>query len=154
MRLRYWDACAFLGWLRGEEDKAPTCRAVISEAQAGRVRIVTSTLTLPEVLWLKGKDPVAVQHRERIRAFFRHEWIVLIHLDRAIGELAQEVVWEHGIRPKDAVHVATALKAGVEQLDTFDQGLQRASGTLGHPPLSIGVPGIEGQLFTPPVQDE
>jgi len=48
--------------------------------------------------------------REKIRAFFRHEWIVLVQLERGIGELAQEVVWEHGVRPKDVVHVATAIR--------------------------------------------
>jgi predicted nucleic acid-binding protein len=78
----------------------------------------------------------------------------LAQLDRSTAELAQEVVWEHGVRPKDAVHVATALKSQVEQLDTFDRALQRKSGEVGTPPLKIGPPGIEGQLFTRPVSDE
>ena len=137
-----------------EADKADACRAVIGEAQAGRLRIVTSTLTLPEVLWLKGKDPIPPADREKIRAFFRHEWIALVQLDRAVGEEAHEVGWTHGIRPKDAVHVATALRAAVEQLDTFDGPLIEKSGQLGNPPLRIGPPHVEGQLFAPKLPDE
>lgn len=154
MTLRYWDADAFLGWLRAEPDKEEGCRAVIAEAQADKLKIVTSTLTLAEVLWLKGNAPIPAADREKVRSFFRHRWIALVQLDRSTAELAQEVVWEHGVRPKDAVHVATALKTQVEQLDTFDRALQRKSGEVGTPPLKIGPPGIEGQLFTRPVGDE
>jgi predicted nucleic acid-binding protein len=145
---RYWDANAFLGWLRAEPDKADACRAVIGEAQAGRVLIVTSTLTLAEVLWLKGKDPIPEADRDAIRAFFRHEWIALVQLDRAVGEFAQEVVWKNGIRPKDAVHVASALRSDVVSLDTFDGPLQAKAGELG---IRVGAPEVPGQLFAPPL---
>jgi predicted nucleic acid-binding protein len=57
---------------------------------------------------LKGKDPIPEGHREKVRKFFRHAWIRMRELDRAIAGKAQEVVWTHNVRPKDAVHVATA----------------------------------------------
>jgi predicted nucleic acid-binding protein len=151
-RSRYWDACAFLGLLRAESDKLEECRKVIAEAQSGNLVIVTSTLTLAEVLWLKGKDPIPEADREKVRKFFRHAWIVMRELDRATAEQAQEVVWQHGVKPKDAVHVATALRSGVEQLDTFDGPLITLSGKVGNPPLTIGRPNVEGMLFAPEVE--
>lgn len=148
-RRRCWDACAFLGLLRKEQDKVEECKQVTSEAQSGKLVIVTSTLTLAEVLWVKGKAPIPAEDRETIRRFFQNRWIILRELDRATAERAQEVVWEHGVKPKDAVHVATALDAEVEQLDTFDEPLIALSGKIGNPPLEIGRPKIEGMLFAP-----
>jgi predicted nucleic acid-binding protein len=149
VRRRYWDSAAFLALLREEAGRVDKCRAVIGEAQAGSLVIVTSTLALAEVLMLRGSQPIPKGDAEIVRRFFRNRWIVLHELDRTLAERAQDVVWDHGIAPKDAVHVATALDAGVEQLDTFDQPLIGKSGTLGDPPLRIGEPGIEGSLFDP-----
>ncbi len=141
-----------MGWLREEPDKVNECAAVIRQAEAGKLKIVTSALTLTEVLWLKGKQPIPQADRERVRKFFANEYIVLYELDRATAEAAQDVLWEHGVRPKDSVHVATALSASesltIEQLDTFDGGLIGMTGKIGHPPLVIGRPNLdEGKLF-------
>ena len=55
MEFRYWDSNAFLGWLAEEPDKIGHCRPVIEAAEAGNVRILTSALTIAEVLWIKGR---------------------------------------------------------------------------------------------------
>jgi predicted nucleic acid-binding protein len=57
------------------------------------------------------------------------------------------LVWNHGIRPKDAIHVATALDAGALALETFDDGLLKKSGQVGVSPLVIRKP-------LPPAQSE
>lgn len=152
MRYRYWDACAFLGWLREEPDKVQECGAVIRQAVAGKLKIVTSSLTLTEVLWVKGKQPIPVEDRKRVRSFFENDYIGLYELDRTIAEQAQDVVWDHGVKPKDSVHVATALSAAetldIDQLDTFDGKLLSLTGRIGNPPLVIGRPNLdEGKLF-------
>ena len=46
-------------------DKLEECRKVIAEAQSGKFVMVTSTLTLAEVLWLKGKAPIPEADREK-----------------------------------------------------------------------------------------
>jgi len=50
------------------------------------------------------------------------------------------VVWNHKIKPKDAIHVATALALKVPCLETFDTGLLKKSGRLGTPALVIRRP--------------
>ena len=74
-------------------------------------------------------------------------------LDRFIAEEARALVWDHNVAPKDAVHIATALRREVhiEQLDTFDRKLIGLSGRLGDPPLLIGKPEIGPAL---PLLDE
>ena len=150
MRYRYWDSCTFLGWLKQEEDKVDECRNAIRAAEKGDIKLVTSAFTLTEVLKLKGEEPIPPGDAEKVRGFFANEYLVLYDVDRAIAERAQDLVWFHGVLPKDAIHVATALTTGtavgIEQLDTFDGPLIALSGKLGDPPLKIGRPDLPGTL--------
>ncbi len=68
-----------------------------------------------------------------------------LSVDRQIAERAQEVVWEHNVAPKDSVHVATALAAEAQHLDTFDGPLIQRDGQIDN--LRIGRPNIEGKLL-------
>ena len=144
---RYWDSNCFLGVLNEEPDKLASCLAVIREAEGARTRIVTSALTLTEVLWPKGEALLPKEKAELVHRFFQHEWIIVFDLDRTLAERAREVVWDYGVKHKDAVHVATALDAGVEQFDTFDGQLIALSGKVGNPPLVIGRPNVPETLF-------
>jgi len=141
---RYWDSCAFLGWLSEEPDKIDECRGVIRQAEAGNVHIVTSSLTLVEVIKLRGSKSLPETFEPTIRDFFKHEWIVVRQLDRFTAEDARQLVWKHGFDPKDSVHVATAIRGGVMRLDTFDDELIARSGAVGD--LIIGRPDMVEQL--------
>lgn len=115
---------------------------MIKAAQEGRIRIVTSALTLAEVVTLKGYKPLPPDKRQMIRQFFRNPWIVLREVDRYTAEEAQDLVWNYiALRPKDAIHVATAIRAGVQFLDTYDEPLIGLNEQIGDPPLKITKPG-------------
>lgn len=144
---RYWDSDAFLGWLAEEEDKVEECRAVIRAAEEGKTILITSALTLTEVLWMRRRERIPAESAEKVQQFFQHEYIVVNDLDRRIAEDAQRLVWHHSIKPKDAVHVATALDAKVARMETFDGDLIKKSGEVGEPPLEIGRPNEPGTLF-------
>jgi len=137
---RYWDANAFLGWLKGEKDKVTACQGVLDAAEAGTIEIVTSALTLAEVIKMKGKQPIARADEEKIRGFFEQPYIVVREVDRFVAEDARELIWAHGVDHKDAIHVATALRLKLSVMDTFDDKLIGLSGKLGTPRLVIGHP--------------
>jgi len=142
---RYWDADVFLGWLTDDPEKAPKCEGVLAEADAGRVQIVTSALTLTEVIRLKGQPRIAREQEDAIRAFFEHEWIIVRDVDRFVAEEARELVWSHNVQPKDSIHLATALGLRLSQFDTFDRRLYKLSGKLGRPALVITPPNVPYQ---------
>lgn len=140
MDRRYWDSDCFLGYLQEEPDKVDLCQEVLDAAQDGHVLIVTSALTIAEVLALRGRDPIPATTRRKVENFFRNDFIAVRNITRRVAENARIYVWDHGVKPKDALHVATAIDAGLPLLNSFDHGLISKSGTLGSVPLTIEKP--------------
>jgi len=102
--------------------------------------MIDATLTIAEVLWMRNAPPIPKDKAEIVRRFFRRSSIRLRNVTRVVAETAQQLVWDQGVRPKDAIHVATALEAKVQALETFDDALLNKSGTIGVPPLLIRKP--------------
>jgi len=143
----YWDANAFVGFLNGEADKVSLCEPVLKQAQNGHILIVTSALTIAEVLFIKGGKKLDPSKRGKIEKFFRADYISVKNVTRAISELARDVFWDFNIDPKDAVHVATAVMFKVPILHTFDVPLLGKNGLVinGHS-LKVEKPKIPHQL--------
>lgn len=116
----YWDSNAFLALLQNEAGREAACRDTLDSAQKGDFLIVTSALTVAEVLWLKGAPRLPGDKADLLNRFFRRSSMRVVNLDRKIAERAQRLVWESGIKPKDSVHVATALRYDCPILETFD----------------------------------
>jgi predicted nucleic acid-binding protein len=136
----YWDSDAFLGWFQEEAGKVDLCQGTLERARSGDVVILTSTLTLAEVLWMRNAPRITQDKADLVRRFFRHSYIKLWTVTRTIAEEAQDLVWYHSIRPKDAIHVATALALKCAALETFDDALIGRSGLVGNPPIVIRKP--------------
>jgi predicted nucleic acid-binding protein len=136
-----------LGWLKEEPDKVENCRMIITPAERGEIKIITSAFTLTEVLYLNFNDRIPATEAEKINAFFENDYILTVALDREIAKSAQKLVWEYGVHPKDATHLATALQVALEIVDTFDEELiTRFNNRIGTPPLKIGIPRYPLQL--------
>jgi len=150
---RYWDSDAFLGYLKAEEDKADSCQAVLDAGMRQELEIVTSALTLAEVLHVKGGSRLSPELREQIAEIFEQPFIHVINVTRRIAEIARDVYWDHGIEPKDAIHIATALFEQIPLFETFDKGLLKKDGIIaisdGGVPLQIKPPGtgVQRPLF-------
>lgn len=148
--LIYWDSDAFLGALQEEPGKRDRCDGTIARAKAGEVLIVTSTLTIAEVLWLRNAPRIPHDKAAILRRFFRHTYFRFRNVTRTVSESAQDLVWFHSIKPKDAIHVATALDAGIPTLETFDDDLLKKSGKIGTTSLEIRMPlPVDQQVLFP-----
>lgn len=147
MDYRYWDSCCFLRWLN-KEPEYEKCKGVLKLAEDDELRIITSAYTIAEVIYLKkkGYEKIRREDSNEICRFFEQEYIIPINIDRYIAENARNLLWEYkALRPEDAIHVASAIKAGVFIFDTFDDYLIKQSGIIGDPPLIIGKPNIHYQ---------
>jgi predicted nucleic acid-binding protein len=153
-RLVYWDSCVFIDSLQQTPEWLPVLSAIMRAAQSGDAVIVTSALTLAEVVTAGvGSD----QHEHIIRGLFENQYIAVRDLDRPTATRARQIVRDHRLKPQDAIHVATALGAQVSCLHTRDgsdrkRGLLDLDGKVGSPPLAITVPtwSVQPRLLVAP----
>ena len=139
---RYWDSCAFLAWLQNEAGRADACNDTLEEAKQGAFIIMTSALTLTETLWLRGGPKLGEDKARILNRFFRRSFLRVVNVDRGIAEAAQRLVWQDDVKPKDAIHVATALRYQCAILETFDEALVGKTGLHG---LTIQMPHTKSQ---------
>lgn len=142
---RYWDSDIFLTVFNKEKSKYEDCLGVLQRFENDELQLVTSAFTLTEVLYIKGGSKVTKEKSEKICRFFEHPNIVVVNVDRYIAEYARTLVWDHSVRPQDAIHLASAVVGKVPILDTFDTKLIGLSGQLGNPALEIVKPNLSYQ---------
>ena len=142
---RYWDSSVFLAWLLPEEKRVPACRDVLEAAEEGRIKIYTSAVTLTEVIKLKGQPPLKADQEKMIADFFKRSCFVVHSATRFVAERARALIWEFpNVHPKDSIHLATALEAGIVLVDTFDEAhMIPLDGKIGDPPMKIGFPKMD-----------
>lgn len=127
----YWDACAWIAYIQREmpgpetdfrEPRYEMCRRILERAAAREIEIATSAYTLSEVC-KKPVDPTSPGIN--LPAFFDQAYIVLVSVDKQVGLKAQslQVAGVAGLKPQDAIHVASALVWNIPALHTFDKKL-------------------------------
>lgn len=119
----YWDSTVFLAWLLPETHRTKDIAAVLDGAERGKVQIVTSAITMTEVIKLKGYQHLKREDEKKIREFFQRSYIISRGVDTFTAIDARELIWKHGLWPKDSLHVATALRADLRILETHDTDL-------------------------------
>jgi predicted nucleic acid-binding protein len=126
----YWDACCFISILSNETN-AKDCLKVVKAAADGHLVIVTSAISLVEVIKLDGKKPIAEDDQAKVDAAMLGPHFSIREVDRTVAQLARRLIWDHGVAVKDSIHVATALDTNAVEMHTTDNEL------LGLSPLCI-----------------
>jgi hypothetical protein len=143
---RYWDSSCFIAILNNEDD-GPTCERILADAKEGKLELIVSPLTMLEVIRPKGQPlPIPRDKEQIIRDFFENDYVIMRNIDRLIAEKGRDLCWTHQLKPRDALHLATALETACECLETKDPDLLRHSLALGNPPIEIRKPRWTGQL--------
>lgn len=136
-----WDSCAWIAMIiqeqaplkeGGVEDRAKLCNHVIDLAAKKQLEIATSGLALAEVC---KHDEVKAVDGDDLSDFFRNEYILVVAADRHVGTLARKFMQSGyaGLRPPDAIHLATAVVANAQALHTFDKKLLALDGKIEMP---------------------
>jgi len=94
---RYWDSTAFIAFFAEEEGRVDLCQGVLDAAERDEVEIVTSSLTLSEVVHIRGRERLTPEIEETLVAFFEQPYIIIVDLIRDISESARELLCDAGI---------------------------------------------------------
>jgi predicted nucleic acid-binding protein len=131
-RLVYWDSCVFIDYVQKKEARIATLNAIVEEARQGKYTIVTSALSIAEVVYGENeKDPSLLDpaNVEAINNMWRDQSIISVtEFHPGIGEDARDLIrrgWveERKLVPLDAVHLATAVTRSVNDFHTYDSRL-------------------------------
>jgi predicted nucleic acid-binding protein len=90
----------------------PLVRPFFEAADHGEIQVVTSVLTLTEVLvhpLRRGDHNLADQYRRNL-LHARH--VTTLPISDVIAEAAADLRGQHGLRTPDAIQLATAINAG------------------------------------------
>ena len=150
-----WDSCSWIAQIQQEklfapdgktliEDRGALCRRVLAAAERGTLEIAVSTLCLVEVL--SRNRPGAIDDKT-VRDYFDNDYILLVSVDKLVADRARGLmlVARAGLKPPDAVHLATACIANAEEFQTFDARLLALDGNLDKADgtrLAIKKPGV------------
>jgi len=153
----YWDACIFLEHLREEPvspQKAEAIRTILQDNKDHKNRIITSAITHVEVLpkKLTARD---AQRENEYWDYYDGRWFVDIEVTRPIINLARDIkdyyfvegdpmngVAHKMLSTGDAIHLATAIVASVEEFHTRDK--RRSGGNV--PLLSLPECSANGKI--------
>jgi predicted nucleic acid-binding protein len=138
----YWDANVFLSYINGEPSRLPTIDTLLQQSSNGDFTVVTSTISLTEVAFaemekLGGALDEAVE--QRIDALFADRSVVsLIEFHEGVARDARRLmrramVQGLSLKPPDAIHLASALRLGVDMLHTYDRRMHGYGNIVGFP---------------------
>jgi hypothetical protein len=120
---RFWDATVLRAWFDGSADA--DVQAIIRIARGGEAKIFVSSLSMLEAT---GDDWRTLNEAARLAIydFFRHSFIGVMELHRAMAEFAWDLMEELSsarLSHSQAVQLATAYHAKVTVFETYDADL-------------------------------
>ena len=136
----YWDSCVYLDFLRGGHPNQAHLRAVLKDWEAGKVTLVTSTLTIAEVLYVPGVQPAVrldESRREDLIDLFRptgDRELTLVELTRPIAEAARDLCWSRGVARRTRCTWPRRSQQAARSC-THDERLQNKSRQVGGDPI-------------------
>jgi predicted nucleic acid-binding protein len=142
---RAWDACNWISLIAEDEiHRADVCHCILDDAARGTGVILTSAFTLAEVMKARGTPRLTENQELTIVRFFEHSYILVHDVTRSVAEAARRLSREHGLKPPDAVHLATALLGNADVFETWNMNdFGHLNGLV---PVAIREPTWEGNL--------
>jgi predicted nucleic acid-binding protein len=143
----YLDSSVYIAWLNREVvdgvDRHAVARHILDAAAAGQYQIYCSALTLVEVnkILNPAAAPMPVAEDDALLRYFENDFFEFIPVDRGIAEAAHRLCRRNAIKPADAIHLASALRAHCDVLLSWDRPLNK----IVHGAIRLEEPRVIGQ---------
>lgn len=118
----FWDTCCWIDFVNEDGPKAPM-HTLFTAVTKGSVALVFSPVIMAELLLQEPGASRPWLDPHPTDALFETEGLILIQIDRLIGERARSLRRAHKLSTPDALHLACALEHNVDMFITRDDGI-------------------------------
>jgi predicted nucleic acid-binding protein len=119
-----WDSMLFAYWLENHPGYAPRIEQIFNSMLGRGDQLCASYFALAEVITgpLKNGDSNTV---DRVEQFFDSGLVEMLPFDRRAAHEFAQLRAKHGVKPADAIHLASASSAGIDVFLTNDKNLHK-----------------------------
>lgn len=127
----YIDSNIFIYPVIYDEDaisESKNCKSFLLKIASGGVEAYTSVITWDEVTWIVRRI-LGVEASVALGSkFLRFPNLKILGIRKTTILKAQEVMEKYGLRPRDAIHAATAIENKITTIVSYDRGFDSVSG--------------------------
>lgn len=120
MMKKYLDTTVFTYAILYNDDKSHHCKELVKSIAKGNIIGFTSVITWDEVVYTVKKTLGKGISKEEGKKFLNLPNLVILRLDKTVLTKAQELIENYSLDPRDAIHVATALIHGADEIISDD----------------------------------
>ena len=123
----YIDANVFLYPVLYEESdrNAANARRILLKIASGEIDAATSVLSWDEFVWVVRKCIDTETSQKEGRKFLSFPNLHFLRIDEYTLEEAQRITEKYGLKPRDAVHIACALKNNIKEIISNDSDFDK-----------------------------
>ncbi|MEX2683137.1 MAG: type II toxin-antitoxin system VapC family toxin [Candidatus Sigynarchaeota archaeon] len=128
--LAYIDANVFLNYILYDPRSIPqalVAKQLLEQVTNRRINACTSLLTWDEIVWVVRRELTLEDARKQGLEFLDFPRLQLLNVTRDVVKKAQDMIEVSSLKPRDAIHVASALIHGASEFITFDADLANNS---------------------------
>ena len=115
----YLDSNVFVYAAINTKDLGENARELLQKIQQGEMQAETSALTFDEVFWAVKKFDLDAAF-EACYALLNFPNLDIVPVDRELVVFALQLIKEHHLAPRDAIHAATAIAGKADALVSTD----------------------------------
>ena len=115
----YLDSNVFVYAAINTKDLGENARELLQKIQQGEMQAKTSALTFDEVFWAVKKFDLDAAF-EACYALLNFPNLDIVPVDRELVVFALQLIKEHHLAPRDAIHAATAIVGKADALVSTD----------------------------------
>lgn len=116
----YVDANVFISSFLSQGQKTEHCKSILSRIASNDIPAFTSLLTWDEIAWIARKRLSIEDSIEEGKKFLEFPYLRLVEVNELIIKMAQDMMERYNLKPRDAIHAATAISNGIKEIVSDD----------------------------------
>ncbi len=121
----YLDANIIIYSVINNDKMGDKSREIMTKISRGEIDGFTSVLTWDEVVYILGKIIGTEKSIGEGNKFLNFPNLIFLDADKKIIENAQEIMERYKIKPRDAIHIATALANNISEIISDDRDFDK-----------------------------